>query len=138
MAFASLEIEAEIMAKLPKVWSYWTSPEHITKWNFAAPSWCCPKAANDLRPGGAYFARMEARDGSVGFDLTMIHEEVQERAKLVSRMSDGRRVCTTFLSTDRGTKVKTVFDAETQNPLEMQQAGWQSILNNFKAYTEQV
>ncbi len=137
MAHEKIQIEAVISASLSKVWSRWTTPEHITKWNFAVPEWCCPKATNDLKPGGKYFARMEARDGSFGFDFEAIYDEVIEQKKLVYSLADGRKVSTSFEQTGDATKVTTIFDAENQNPIEMQKSGWQSILNNFKIYTEQ-
>ncbi len=137
MSFEKIQIEVLISATLPKVWSCWTNPDHITKWNFAIPEWCCPKATNDLKPGGKYFARMEARDGSFGFDFEAIYDEVLEQKKLVYTLVDGRKVSTTFEQVGVATRVDTKFDAENQNPVEKQKNGWQSILNNFKLYTEQ-
>ena len=131
-----VEIEALISADLSKVWSYWTSPEHITKWNFAVPEWCCPSATNDLRRGGKYQARMEARDGSVGFDFEAIYDEVLERKRIAYTMTDGRKAITNFEQVGSSTKVNTVFDAEMTNPIEMQKNGWQAILNTFKKYVE--
>jgi uncharacterized protein YndB with AHSA1/START domain len=119
-----------------KVWEYWTKPEHITHWNFAADDWQCPKAENDLRTGGKYFARMEAKDGSVGFDLEAIYDQVIDQKKIAYTMTDGRQAITTFENFNGSTKVTTVFDAENSNPIEMQQQGWQAILNNFKKYVE--
>lgn len=137
MSNLQIIIEAIVMAPLSKVWSAWTQPEHITRWNFAIPDWHCPSAMNDLRVGGKYTARMEAKDGSFGFDFEGIYDEVVEQKKLVYTMADKRQVITTFEVQDNGTKVVTVFDAEKQNPIEMQKNGWQSILNNFKKYTEE-
>lgn len=115
---------------------YWTSTEHMTKWNFASPEWHCPQATNDLRKGGKYFARMEAKDESFGFDFEAIYNEVIPQKRLVYTMPDGRKVTTVFEVHGKGTKVTTNFDAEKQNPKDMQRDGWQSILNNFKTYTE--
>lgn len=137
MSDSQIQIDAVILAPLPKVWLYWTEPEHITKWNFAIPEWHCPKSTNDLRVGGKYSARMEAKDGSFGFDFEAIYDEVSEQKKLVYTLSDGRKVTTNFEHSGESTKVTTLFDAEKQNPLEMQKSGWQSILNNFKKYTEE-
>lgn len=131
-----IQIEASIRLPLEKVWAYWTSPEHITKWNFAIPEWHCPKATNDLKVGGKYFARMEARDGSFGFDFEAIYDEVIPQKKIVYSMTDGRKVTTSFEGNESTTKVVTIFDAEKQNPEEMQRNGWQAILNNFKKYAE--
>ncbi len=136
MANPTVKIEASISAPVKKVWSYWTAPEHITKWNFADPSWCCPSASNDMKVGGKYIARMEAKDGSFGFDFEAIYDEVSPQKKLVYTMTDGRKVITQFEDAGNATKVTTVFDAESENPIEMQKEGWQSILNNFKSYTE--
>ncbi len=132
-----IQIEASIKSALPKVWAYWTEPKHITKWNFAIPEWHCPSASNDLKVGGKYSARMEAKDGSFGFDLEGIYDEVIPQKKLTFTMPDGRTVTTSFESLGDTTKVTTIFAAEMQNPIEMQKQGWQSILNNFKRYTEE-
>jgi uncharacterized protein YndB with AHSA1/START domain len=137
MSNSQIRIEATISAAPAKVWSYWTKPEHITKWNFAVPEWQCPKASNDLRVGGKYAARMEAKDGSFGFDFEAVYTDVVDQKKLAYTMPDGRKVTTTFEGQGSATKVTTVFDAEKQNPEEMQKSGWQSILNNFKKYTEE-
>ena len=129
-------IEAVVMAPIDKVWSYWTEPLHITKWNFASDDWCCPKAENDLKPGGQYKVRMEAKDGSFGFDLEGVYDEILIPNKLSHTMNDGRKVSTSFETIDMKVKVITIFDADSQNAVEMQRAGWQAILNNFKAYAE--
>jgi uncharacterized protein YndB with AHSA1/START domain len=131
-----LTIEATIDAAPEKVWKYWTLPEHIIHWNFASKDWQCPSAENDLRPGGKYSARMEAKDGSFGFDFEAVYDEVIDQQKIAYTMGDGRQAITTFEAVDGKTKVSTSFDAETTNPVEMQQQGWQAILDNFKEYTE--
>ncbi|MES2801213.1 MAG: SRPBCC family protein [Bdellovibrionota bacterium] len=137
MSDSQIRIEALISKVLPKVWLYWTEPAHITKWNFAIPEWHCPKATNNLKVGGKYSARMEAKDGSFGFDFEAIYDEVVDQKKLVYTMSDGRKVITNFENLGDTTKVTTIFEAEKQNPVEMQKNGWQSILNNFKKYAEE-
>jgi uncharacterized protein YndB with AHSA1/START domain len=129
-------IQATIDADVEKVWESYTLPEHITKWNFATDDWQCPYAENDLRPGGTYKARMEAKDGSFGFDFEAVYDEVQPRKSLAYTMGDGRRARVDFEETGPSTKVTVAFDAEDQNDVEMQRAGWQAILNNFKKYTE--
>ncbi len=131
-----ITVEANISASLEDVWRCYTEPRHIANWNFASSDWHCPDARNDLRVGGEYFARMEAKDGSVGFDLTAVYDEVKPQQKLMYTMTDGRKVITSFLSTGDKVQVTTVFEAEDMNPLDMQKAGWQSILNQFKYYTE--
>lgn len=131
-----ISVEAIINAETKKIWNYWTAPEHISRWNFATADWQCPKAENDLRPGGKYFARMEAKDGSFGFDFEAVYDEVINEQKITYTMGDGRQATTTFENLDGATKVTTVFDAENSNPIEMQQQGWLAILNNFKKYVE--
>lgn len=133
---SKITIESTIAVSPERAWDLWTEPKHITKWNFAVDDWRCPTASNDLRVGGKYFARMEAKDGSFGFDFEAVYDEVTEKKKLVYTLGDGRKVSTTFEDLGGKTKVTTVFDAETQNPEEMQKQGWQSILNNFKKYAE--
>jgi len=131
-----ITIQDIIQADRTKVWDCWTNPEHIIHWNFASPDWQCPEASNDLQVGGKYFARMEAKDGSFGFDFRAIYTEVEILAKLTYLLEDNRQVTTTFDEQGNSTVVSTIFDAETQNSLEMQRAGWQAILTNFKKYAE--
>jgi len=131
-----ITITASIKAPIKKVWDYWTKPEHITQWNFASEDWQCPKAENELKAGGKYMARMEAKDGSFGFDFEAVYDVVEENKELTYTMGDGRKATTLFKSKGAETTVTTTFDAETQNPVEMQQQGWQAILNHFKQYTE--
>ena len=132
----TIKIEATIAAPLPKVWTHWTSPEHITKWNFAVEDWHCPRATNDLRAGGKYTARMEAKNGSFGFDFEGIYDEVVPQARLRYTMADGRTVATDFVKVGDQTRVTSVFVAESQNSEERQRGGWQSILDRFKKYVE--
>ncbi|MBL0051922.1 MAG: SRPBCC family protein [Bacteroidetes bacterium] len=131
-----ITVSASINAPVEKVWDCFTNPSHIVNWNFASDDWHCPRAENDLRIGGKYNARMEAKDGSFGFDFITIYTEVEEYIKLSYTMEDGREASTIFESTGNQTNVTTIFDAENENPVEAQQQGWQMILNNFKKYTE--
>jgi uncharacterized protein YndB with AHSA1/START domain len=131
-----IQINAHISASPKKVWEFYTSPEHITQWNFASPEWHCPSATNDVRPGGRYLARMEAKDGSFGFDFEAEYQEVFPLEGFTYLLGDGRKVKTEFREDGEGTRIDVEFDAEDQNPAEMQKAGWQSILDNFKAYAE--
>lgn len=133
---SKISIESVVTASPQTVWECWNKPEHITKWNFAADDWQCPKAVNDLRVGGKYSARMEAKDGSFGFDFEAVYDEVVELKKISYTMEDGRQATTEFSDLNGKTKVTTTFDAENQNPVEMQRDGWQAILNNFRKYTE--
>lgn len=137
MASTKITVAATINAPVEKVWEYWTEPEHIKKWNSASDDWHTPRAENDLRVGGKFSSRMEARDGSMGFDFGGVYDEVIINAAIGYTMGDGRTVQVRFDSGENGTTVTETFDAETTNPVEMQQAGWQSILDNFKRYTEE-
>ena len=129
-------ISALVQAPAEKVWAAWTEPAHITQWNFADPSWCCPSASSDLREGGSYTARMEARDGSFGFDFEGTFHKVDPGREIGLTLGDGRRADTTFAPEKGGIRVTTVFDAEATNPVDMQRGGWQAILNNFKTHAE--
>lgn len=133
---SKIKVETTIAAPANKVWAYYTNPEHVTKWNFASDDWCCPSASNDLKVGGRFVARMEAKDKSFGFDFEVTWDEVVENKKLAYTMADGREATISFEDAGGKTKVSTVFDAETMNPEEMQREGWQAILNNFKKYVE--
>jgi uncharacterized protein YndB with AHSA1/START domain len=135
-AVKQLTINTRIDAPLEQVWQYYTLPEHITQWNFASPDWHCPSATNDLRAGGSFTSRMEARDGSFGFDFSGIYDEVIAHKRIAYTMEDGRKAITDFKATEGGTEITTVFDAEQQHPEEMQQQGWQAILNQLKTYSE--
>ena len=128
-------VQATIATNRQKVWEYYTQPEHITKWNFADSSWYCPFASNDLMIGGKYTARMEAKDGSFGFDFEAVYTNI-EIGELIIYEFGGRFAEIKFLDSNGATEVIINFDPETENPLELQQNGWQSILNNFKNYTE--
>ena len=136
MNFETITIDATVAAPVDTVWTAWTTPEHITQWNFASDDWCCPRAEVDLRPGGIYLARMEAKDGTLGFDFTAVYDVVRPQETAAFRMDDGRTATTTFTPVEGGTRVVTVFDAEGTHPIDMQRDGWQSILNNFKAHAE--
>ena len=130
-------VKATVNAPVEKVWEYWTEPKHITKWNNASDDWHTPIAENDLTVGGKFLTRMEAKDGSFGFDFGGIYDEVKLNELISYTMGDGRKVTITFNGQGNETEVIETFDAETTNPIEMQQAGWQSILDNFKKYSEQ-
>ncbi|MBK9149649.1 MAG: SRPBCC family protein [Saprospiraceae bacterium] len=136
MDTTKITIQAVISADRQKVWDYYTKPEHITRWNFADPSWHCPTASNDIRVGGKYLARMEAKDGSFGFDFEAIYNEVKDGEKFTFTMTDNRIVEATFKEREDKTELTIIFDAESENPVDMQQQGWQSILDNFKKYVE--
>jgi len=136
MNTVKISVQANITADTKKVWEYYTNPEHITKWNFASDDWQCPKAANDLRVGGKYSARMEAKDGSWGFDFEAIYNEVTPQKTFTYTMPDSRKATADFEVVGNQTKLTVTFDAENENSEEMQRGGWQAILNNFKKYAE--
>ena len=138
MEVKKITISAQIRASAEQVWNCYTQPKHITQWNFASPEWHCPSASNELEVGGRLITRMEARDGSFGFDFGGIYHEIIWGRKLVYTMDDERKVGIDFSEREGLVEVSLCFDAETQNPIELQRQGWQSILNNFKTYTEQV
>jgi uncharacterized protein YndB with AHSA1/START domain len=131
-----ITISAKVKAPAEKVWELWTSPEHITKWNAASDDWHTPRAENDLRVGGRFLSRMEAKDGSFGFDFTGTYDEVEPLKRIAYTMEDGRRAIIDFNENEGVIEIITVFDAETQNSIDMQRAGWQAILDNFKRYAE--
>ena len=130
-----ITVEASIAANLHKTWTYYTTPEHITQWNFADSSWHCPSARNDLKVGGLYSVRMEAKDGSFGFDFEAYYTELLKGKKFTYEFG-GRQATVEFKENMESTRVTISFDPENENSLELQKAGWQAILNNFKTYTE--
>ncbi|MBP1934848.1 SRPBCC family protein [Ammoniphilus resinae] len=130
-------VQAVIQAPVEKVWRYWTETEHITKWNQASEEWHSPRAENDLRVGGKFLTRMEAKDGSMGFDFGGVYDVVKQHEQISYTMGDGRTVDITFINKGNETKVVEIFDAESTHSIEMQQAGWQAIMDNFKRYTEE-
>ena len=131
-----IAIEQVVKRKRSDVWRLFNEPKHIVNWNFASDDWCCPRAEIDLRVGGRHCSRMEAKDGSFGFDFAAIYDEVIHEAKVAYTMTDGRKAETKFEDVGDSTRVSTTFDAEQENPAEMQRAGWQAILDNFKKYAE--
>lgn len=135
-ATQQVTISAVVNAPVDKVWAAWTTPADIINWNNASPDWHTPRAENDLRVGGSFTSRMEAKDGSFGFDFGGVYDEVETHKVIAYTMSDNRKVRVLFDSNGVQTTVTETFDAENQNPVEMQRAGWQAILDNFKKYTE--
>jgi len=131
-----ITVESTIHAPVAKVWEYWTKPEHITIWNNASDDWHTPRAENDLRAGGSFSARMEAKDGSMGFDFGGIYDAVTPNEYIEYTLGDDRKVKITFTPMGESTRVVESFEAEDTHSIEMQQGGWQAILDNFKKYTE--
>jgi uncharacterized protein YndB with AHSA1/START domain len=132
-----LTVKATVQAPVEKVWECWTDPKHIVKWNHASDDWHSPYAQNDLRVGGNFLTRMEAKDESHGFDFSGVYDEVQPHKAISYVMGDGRKVKTVFNGQGNFTEITETFDAEGVYPIEQQQSGWQAILDNFKKYAEQ-
>ena len=129
-------VESTIQAPVEKVWERWTQPKHIINWCSASDDWHTPRAENDLREGGSFITRMEAKDGSMGFDFGGVYDAVRKNEYIEYTMEDGRKVQITFSPKGDETKVVESFEAESMNPVELQKGGWQAILDNFKKYTE--
>ena len=129
-------VQTTIHAPLAKAWEFWTTPEHIMQWNNASDDWHTTNAQNDLRKGGNFSSRMEAKDGSFGFDFGGTYDEVIVHELIAYTLGDGRKVNVTFESHGDQTNIVEIVEAENENPIEMQQVGWQAILDNFKRYTE--
>lgn len=133
---ARITISAIVNKPLPLVWDTWTDPAHIVQWNAASDDWHCPRAANDLRTGGAFSSTMAARDGSSSFDFGGRYDDVQTHRRIAYTMGDGRTCEVRFAQEADGARVTESFDAEPRNSAEMQRAGWQAILDRFKAHAE--
>lgn len=132
----TITIQAVVNAPVEKVWEYYTIPAHITKWNHASDDWHSPKAENDLTPGGKFNYRMEAKDGSAGFDFWGTYDRIKTNELIVYTMGDGRKAIVTFTSIKNGTDIVVIFEPEKMNSIELQRNGWLAILNNFKKYVE--
>lgn len=133
---AKITVATTVNVPVEKAWAYWTEPEHIVEWNNASADWHTPFAENDLRPGGHFLSRMEAKDGSFGFDFTGTYDEVIPLESIVYTLEDGRKVEITFTDQGHDTHIIETFEAEDENAIEMQRGGWQAILDNFRHYAE--
>lgn len=131
-----ITITTQVHAPVNTVWEVWNTPEHIVNWNAASPDWHTTEATNDLREGGQLTSRMEAKDGSAGFDFTGTYDRVKEPKHIAYTLSDGRKVTVDFRANGNTTSIEERFEAESMNSRELQQQGWQAILNNFKKYIE--
>jgi uncharacterized protein YndB with AHSA1/START domain len=131
-----ITVRATVYVPVETVWKHWTSPESVTEWNHASDDWHSPKASNDLRQGGKFSYRMEAKDGSTGFDFEGTYDKVIANKQIDYTMLDGRKVKTTFSSEGERTEIVETFEAENTYTLEQQRDGWQSIMNNFKKFAE--
>jgi uncharacterized protein YndB with AHSA1/START domain len=131
-----ITVQVTVNVPVEKAWMVWNEPEHITKWCTGSPDWHTPHAENDLRIGGRLFSRMEAKDGSAGFDFVATYTDIVNRKTIAYTMEDERNVKITFSNDGKTTTLVETFDAENENPIELQREGWQTILNNFKAHVE--
>ncbi|WP_194851572.1 SRPBCC family protein [Nonlabens antarcticus] len=131
-----ITVQTTIKSGIEKVWNFWIKPEHIVNWNFATDEWRCPKAENDMIPNGKFSWRMEAKDGSMGFDFAGVYEKVVPKELITYRLPDGRLVSIDFEENEDEVTIRETFDAEGTNTDEQQRAGWQAILENFKKYVE--
>lgn len=132
----NITVQATINAPVEKVWQYWTTPEHITQWYNASDDWHAPRAENDVQVGGKFMTRMEAKDGSFGFDFNGIYDEVITNELISYTIEGGRKVSIVFDGNGNETTVTETFETENENPVEMQRGGWQAILDNFKKHVE--
>jgi uncharacterized protein YndB with AHSA1/START domain len=132
-----ITVQANIQAPVEKVWEYFTNPQHVINWNFAMPEWHCPSATNQLEVGGEFHYTMAARDNSMSFDFWGTYQKIEKEKNIEILLGDGRSMLVTFEMTDATTIITEKFEPENENPVEMQQTGWQMILDNFKSYVEQ-
>lgn len=130
-----ITIKISISEGIDKVWEYWTNPDHIVNWNFATDKWSCPKAENDLKANGRFSWRMEAKDGSMGFDFSGTYIRIAKNELIEKELDDNRKVRIRFVENDGNTEVIETFEPDENNP-EFQRQGWQAILDNFKKYVE--
>ena len=131
-----ITIQTKVQAPLDKIWSFWTVPEHITKWNSASEDWHTPYADNDLKVGGKFKYTMASKDGAMSFDFTGTYSSIQDKRTIAYTIEDGREVIIVFEEQEDGVIIRESFDPELENPKKLQQQGWQTILDNFKKYVE--
>jgi uncharacterized protein YndB with AHSA1/START domain len=132
----SITVETSVSADPATAWRFFTDPSEIVRWNHASDDWHSPAAKNDLRPGGRFSYRMEARDGSIGFDFGGVFNDVKPGELLTYSLDDGRQVAVKFTPGSAGTKVSETFEAENTNSIELQRGGWQAILDNYRKLVE--
>jgi len=132
----TITIETSVKAPIKTVWKMWITPEDIKKWNSASPDWHTTKSENDLREGGKFSSRMEAKDGSFGFDFGGKYTKVEDQKHIAFTLDDSRNVTIDFEEKEGEVHMVETFEPETQNPIDMQRDGWQGILDSFKKYVE--
>jgi uncharacterized protein YndB with AHSA1/START domain len=131
-----ITVQTTVHASIEKAWEFWTQPEHIMHWNNASDDWHCPKATNDLKVGGKFNYTMAAKDGTMSFDFEGEYSKVDDFSLIEYRIIDGRKVIILFEKTNEEVLITESFDPENMNPEELQQQGWQAILDNFKKHCE--
>ena len=131
-----LAVDTLANTDLATAWTAYSNPDDIKRWNNASPDWHSPRSEVDLREGGRFSTRMEAKDGSMGFDFAGTYTRVVPEELIEYRMDDGREASVRFIEEAEGVRIRVEFDAEDQNPPDMQQQGWQAILDNFGRYVE--
>jgi uncharacterized protein YndB with AHSA1/START domain len=136
MHTTAFTVTAFVEGTIEQVWDKWTNPQHIIHWNFASDDWCCPRASNDLVVGGKFNWRMESKDGNMGFDFEGVFTAIEPYKQIEYVLADERTIAVHFEEVTGGIQVTEIVDPEHENPVEMQQAGWQAILNNFKRHAE--
>lgn len=132
----TITVQVTIKKDIETVWNKWNNPNDIVNWYFASDDWHAPKAFNDLKIGGSFLYRMEAKDGNFGFDFEGVYTAIKINELIEYILTDDRKIKVEFISENGKTKIIETFDPETENPIELQQTGWQAILNNFKKYAE--
>jgi uncharacterized protein YndB with AHSA1/START domain len=133
-----ITVETLVKANLDSVWDAWNNPDDINQWNAASDDWHTTRSTVDLREGGKFSARMEAKDGSAGFDFVGTYTRVVPQRVIEYRMDDGRAVKVQFSEVAEGVLVRETFEAESENDPEVQREGWQAILDNFARHVERV
>ena len=134
-----ITVQTTITASISTVWECWIKPEHVTKWNFASDDWHCPKATSELEVNGEFHHIMAAKDGSSEFDFWGKFTQIEIEKQIQIELGDSRKVTVLFeTKSDQTTLVTEHFEPENQNPLDLQKAGWQAILDNFKQYVETI
>jgi len=131
-----ITVKTTVSAPIEKVWEKWTNPDDIVRWNNASEDWHTTQADNDLRVGGKFSARMEAKDGSIGFDFWGVYDEIRVNEYIEYTLGDGRKVIISFSDENDKIKITETFEAEKENSVELQKTGWQSIMDSFKKYVE--
>ena len=137
MTEKTITVETHVKAPVDEVWRAYTTPADIMQWNAASEDWHTTAARVDLHVGGTFSSRMEAKDGSMGFDFAGTFTRIVPQSVIEYALGDDRRVLVEFVEEPDGVRVRETFDAETEMEADQQRAGWQAILDNFARYVEQ-